>query len=317
MSITTLEDRFVGSMLGLALGDAMGAPHEGGFVGRFAWWVLGIGRGDTLRWTDDTQMAVVLAESLAELGRADADDLAHRWAWQMDSRRGYGPGTRKLLLRVLRGERWQAASRAVYPEGSFGNGAAMRAAPVGLFFHHDRAALHHAAELASSVTHAHPLGIAGGVLVARATALAVADAMPTVSEPGPVDADSFLGQLAEGCTQTEFRERLEVARRVYSPDDAARRLGNGVLALESAVTAVLAFCRCSDDFLELMKFVVAVGGDTDTIAAMAGGLFGARLGPQALPRDFLDRLEDRSKIESTGRRLYRAWTARLTRSVET
>jgi ADP-ribosylglycohydrolase len=304
MSGPTLEDRFVGSMLGLALGDAMGAPHEGGLIGSLAWWVLGIGHGDTLRWTDDTQMAVVLAESLAEHGRVDADDLANRWARQMDWRRGYGAGTRKLLQRVLRGEPWQTASRAVYPAGSFGNGAAMRAAPIGLLFHDDATSLRAAAELASSVTHAHPLGIEGGVLIARATALALR------ASPG-FDTDSLLAQLAAGSSQLEFRRRLQVAHQAYSPEDAARQLGNGVLAHESAVTAVLAFCRCSDDFRNLLKFVVAVGGDTDTIAAMAGGLFGALHGPQSLPREFLDRLEDGPKIESTGRRLYQTWIGRF------
>ncbi len=299
-------------MLGLALGDAMGAPHEGGFVGRFAWWVLGIGHGDLLRWTDDTQMAVVLAESLAEHGRVDADDLAKRWAWQMDGRRGYGPGTRKLLLRVLQGETWQAASRSVFPEGSFGNGAAMRAAPIGLFFHHDPEALRRAAELASSITHAHPLGIEGGVLIARATALALKAAVNGTRPVGgsiAFDPDAFLVELAHGCTQVEFCNRLAAARQVQSPDDAAGRLGHGVLAHQSAVTAVLAFCRCSDDFMKLMEFVVAVGGDTDTIAAMAGGLFGALRGPKSLPSEFLDRLEDRSKIEASGRRLHHAWAA--------
>jgi ADP-ribosylglycohydrolase len=309
MSTTSIEDRFVGSMLGLALGDAMGAPHEGGFVGRFAWWVLGIGQGDTLRWTDDTQMALVLAESLAEHRRVDADDLAKRWAWQMDGRRGYGPGTRKLLLRVLQGEPWQVASRAIFPEGSYGNGAAMRAAPIGLFFHHNAESLRHAAELASSVTHAHRLGVEGGVLIARATALAV-NWMARGGGQAAFDPDAFLVDLADGCEEMEFRDRLKAARQVHSPNDAARQLGHGVLAHESAVTAVLAFVRCSNDFMKLMEFVVAVGGDTDTIAAMAGGLCGALNGSDILPHEFLDRLEDRCNIESLGRRLHQAWASR-------
>jgi poly(ADP-ribose) glycohydrolase ARH3 len=308
----TLEDHFAGSLLGLALGDAMGAPHEGGFVGRFAWWLLGIGHGDVLRWTDDTQMAVVLAESLAEHGWVDADELAGRWARQMERRRGYGPGTRELLQRILRGEPWQAASRAVFPDGSFGNGAAMRAAPIGLFFHDDPKGLLAAAELASSITHAHPLGIEGGVLIARATAQALNLGVNAAgeSQPPAFDPNEFLIQLADGCTQREFHDRLRAARRIHTPEDAAGRLGHGVLAHQSAVTAVVAFCRCSDDFMKLMEFVVAVGGDTDTIAAMAGGLFGALRGLESLPSEFLDRLEDRPMIESTGRRLHHAWVAR-------
>jgi poly(ADP-ribose) glycohydrolase ARH3 len=308
----TLEDHFVGSMLGLALGDAMGAPHEGGFVGRFAWWVLGIGQHDILRWTDDTQMAVVLAESLAEHGRVNADDLATRWAEQMEWRRGYGPGTRELLQRIQHGEPWQVASRAVFPDGSFGNGAAMRAAPIGLFFHDDPNALRAAAELASSITHAHPLGIEGGALIARATALALNLALASAREgkPPAFDPSTFLIQLADSCTHAEFHDRLRAARRVHTADDAASRLGHGVLAHQSAVTAILAFCRCPDDFLKLMEFVVAVGGDTDTIAAMAGGIFGAFNGP-ALPAEFLVRLEEHDRIESIARKLHQAWSNRV------
>lgn len=71
-----LEDRFVGSLLGLALGDALGARHEGGPIGQALWGALGIGKGDLLRWTDDTEMAVGLAKSLIECRGLDPDHLS-------------------------------------------------------------------------------------------------------------------------------------------------------------------------------------------------------------------------------------------------
>src|SRR5262245_7899589 len=168
-----LEDRFAGSLLGLALGDALGAPHEGGIAGQAVWWLLGFGKRDLLRWTDDTEMAMGLAESLIEKRGLNADHLAALWAERADWKRGYGAGTRKLLGIVRAGTPWREASRAVFPEGSFGNGAAMRAAPLGLFFHRDQKELCRAAKLASSITHAHALGIDGGLLIARATAMAL------------------------------------------------------------------------------------------------------------------------------------------------
>ena len=81
------EDRYVASMLALALADAAGAKYEGGFVGGLVWKIVGGEKGGLLRWTDDTQMAMGLAESLVEHGGLDPDNLAKRWADTMEWRR--------------------------------------------------------------------------------------------------------------------------------------------------------------------------------------------------------------------------------------
>lgn len=291
-------DRGAGAMLGLALGDALGAPHEGGPLERAAWALIGLPHGRLLRWTDDTQMSSASAESLLERDGLDCDDLARRWAEQADFLRGYGPGTLKLLARVRGGMPWREASRSVYPDGSFGNGAAMRAAPFGLFFRDDPGELARAAAAAAAITHAHPLGVEGGVLMAAAAALALDDAFAPAA---------FLDALRASCRREEFLSRLEWARGALAaspgPEEVRRRLGNGVAAAESVVTALYAFARHSGDFPALMEFVVAVGGDADTIGAMAGALFGARNGAAALPGEALARLEDRERIENLGRAL--------------
>jgi poly(ADP-ribose) glycohydrolase ARH3 len=285
-----LEDRFVGSLLGLALGDALGAAHEGGVVGQAVWWLLGVGQGDLLRWTDDTEMALGLAKSLIEKRGLDADHLARTWAESADWKRGYGPGARKLLARIRKGEDWHVANRAIFPDGSFGNGAAMRAAPLGLFFHRDQEALMRAAELASSITHAHPLGVEGGVLIARSTAMALT---------GGLD----LEKLRETCRNDEFREQLKVAQQAMDRAAVRRRLGMGIEAHRSAVTAVYVASHFRE-FVPMIDFIISMGGDTDTVGAMAGGIFGARFGTAALPQEALERLEERGWIESTARKLH-------------
>ena len=84
--------------------------------------------------------------------------------------RGYGPGAGKLLKRIRRGQSWESARRSVYPDGSFGNGGAMRAPAVGLFFATDNEEkLVKAAYETAAVTDAHPLGLEGAVLIALAT----------------------------------------------------------------------------------------------------------------------------------------------------
>ena len=166
MNVTA--DQFAGCMLGLATGDALGAPYEGGPLERLVWRVIGRTSDGRLRWTDDTQMALDLAASLLEEDGAKPDAIAKRFASSYRWSRGYGPGAARVLKRIRRGERWEAASKAVYAEGSYGNGAAMRAPVLALFFTRDRAGLLDAARASAMITHAHPLGIDGALLIASA-----------------------------------------------------------------------------------------------------------------------------------------------------
>lgn len=294
MSVS-LEERFTGSMLGLALGDALGARYEGSRGEKLAWTAVARATGSVLRWTDDTQMALGLAESLVERQGLDADDLAKRWADNMEVARGYGPGTRELLRRIKAGIPWREANRSVFPEGSYGNGAAMRAAPLGLVYHRSVDTLRRGTMLASSITHAHPLGIDGALLIARAVALALRD-------------EVTLEELYGFSSREEIRARLtlaqELLRRDASTAEVRRALGNGVLAHESAVTAVYMAHRFSDDFTAMTEHIVELGGDTDTIGAMAGGIFGARNGVAGLPTDLCARLEQRERLEHLARELH-------------
>jgi poly(ADP-ribose) glycohydrolase ARH3 len=273
-----MESRFVGTMVGLALGDALGAPYEGGWMERAVWKVIARG---ALRYTDDTEMALLLAESLLAHGGVEQDALAATWAERCRWARGYGRGTRRLLRLVARGADWRRANRHVFPDGSFGNGAAMRVAPLALF-HAGRDDLDAAVVAASEITHAHPLGIEGARLVAHAVVRALRD------EP-PLDVASDV---------PEYAERLERARAGAEP----RELGNSVRAHESVVTA-LCLAQRSATFPELMERVIATGGDTDTIGAMAGAVWGARHGAGALP-DLP--VEERARIEDVARLLHAA-----------
>lgn len=243
---------------------------------------------DFLRWTDDTEMALGLARSLAEKRGLDEDHLARTWAEGADFSRGYGGGARRLLERIRQGADWRSSVRILFPEGSYGNGAAMRAAPLGLYF----ADPAEPAARAAAITHAHPLGIEGGVLIARAVRMAL---------EGLLD----LPALHDGCTTPEFRERLAIAGEAMTADDVRRRLGAGVEAHRSATTAVHVAHRFRE-FLPMMQFVVSLGGDVDSIGAMAGGIFGAREGVEALPAELLGRLEQRARIEQSARSLLQA-----------
>ncbi len=300
---TMTEEHFAGCLLGLALGDALGAPFEGGPIERLVWRAIGTTKDGRMRWTDDTQMAVDIAESLVELGRLDADDLARRFAASYRWSRGYGPGTRRVLKRIASGEDWRRANRAAHAAGSFGNGAAMRAPAVGLFYAGRLDELAEAARASAKVTHAHPVGIEGAVLLATATALALRG-------NGASDI-LILEKAAAGCETEAFSSRLALAaswlRAGESPSakEVARRLGNGVAAGESCVTSLYAALRfLHRPFDEMMPFIVRCGGDVDSIGAMAGAVWGAARGVSSLPAEHLGRLEERERIERLSRVLY-------------
>jgi poly(ADP-ribose) glycohydrolase ARH3 len=232
-------DQFTGCMLGLATGDALGAPYEGGPLERLVWWLIGRTSDGCLRWTDDTQMALDLAESLIGEDGVRPEALAKRFASSYRWSRGYGPGAARVLKRFRRGEPWQEASKAVYAEGSYGNGAAMRAPVLALFFARDRDGLIAAARSSARVTHAHPLGVEGAVLVALA-AHALLEGRP---------AAQLLDIVRTECSAPEISERMKTvgswieSEGMPSPREVATKLGNGMTAPTSCPTALYVALR--------------------------------------------------------------------------
>ncbi len=293
-------DQFTGCLLGLALGDACGAPHEGGILERFVWRFIGTTKAGELRWTDDTQMSLDLAESLVECGCLDLDDIAARFASSYRWSRGYGPGAAKILAKIRRGRSWRESNRSVYPGGSYGNGGAMRAPVIALAFSGHLERLIAAARASAEITHAHPLGIEGAVIIAVATCAALSRAT----------AGGILERAIQVAADEEFVSRLETARKWLaggrSPAASVRReLGTAITATESCVTALyIATVHLDKPFEELIRFAVDCGGDVDTIAAMAGGIWGAANGAEKLPSKLLNMLEERDRIRQAATNLY-------------
>ncbi len=249
---------------------------------------------DTLHYTDDTEMAIGVAESLIQAQGLDPRHMASRFVANFNPYRGYGTGTISVIEHIRRGTAWQEANRLVFPEGSFGNGAAMRAAPIGLFFAGDMERLKKATMEASAITHVHPLAQEGALLIAAATACAVNE----------LGTEETLAQLESLVTLPPYKEKLDVIRGFLDNSPAQTEvihaLGTGVAAHESAPTAIYISLKYGHDYLSAISYCVALGGDTDTIAAMAGAVTGARLGIGSLPGDVLARLEDRDRIEDLG-----------------
>src|SRR5262245_54640147 len=280
-------DRFRGCLLGLAVGDAVAAPYEG-LTGDNIFWGHGAPNDlvaqagtETLYYTDDTEMTVAVAEVLAEHGRILEDVLVKAFAAIYHPERGYGRGARLVIEAMQEGGDWRGLAATHFPGGSFGNGAAMRVAPVGLLFHDDLDRVWEEARLSALPTHVHPLGIEGAQLLAVAVALAL--------RPGPLSRKAFYRELRRRARSEEFRWALGAAARLR-PGDTVSFLGNSLEAHRSVVTAIACFVSSPRCYEDVIPRAIGQGDDTDTLAAMAGALAGAHLGVAAVPARLLGRL---------------------------
>jgi ADP-ribosylglycohydrolase len=282
--------RALDSLDGLSVGDAFGEQ----FFGVTEKVVRRIERREVpaapWSWTDDTAMATVIVERLARDGAIDPDALARSLAARLmaDPHRGYGRGAYEILTRVAAGESWRDLAPAAFGGGSFGNGAAMRAAPIGAWFADDPARAAEEARRSAVVTHAHPDGIAGAIAVAAAAALASG---PRVGRAAPPQGD-LLGAVAGLVPPGAVRDAIHRAATLAgaSAVDAARVLGSGqkVSAVDTVPFALWCADRHLGDYVEALWSVVSGLGDRDTTAAITGGVVASRVGGEGIPAMWLE-----------------------------
>lgn len=308
-----LASALSGCLLGQALGDALGfvvearPPAEAReYVGR----CLRAGRAGALshpdfpfgQYSDDTQLARELLVSVVEARGWSADRFAARIAQLFATGRdvGAGPGTRAAALRLHAGEHW---TRAGTPAPYAGNGSAMRVLPVGVLFRADLVRVAAVASEQSRVTHLDPRCEAGAIAVATAAALA--------SRHGPLDPGAFIRRVADAAESVDGSVgdaiRLLEEWMALTPPTAAQRLhdarldpafaggawqGISAFVTPSVVWSLYAFLHAPDDYWTTVCTAIEAGGDTDTMAAIAGGIAGARLGPAALPARLVEQMTD-------------------------
>ncbi|MBT2407344.1 MULTISPECIES: ADP-ribosylglycohydrolase family protein [unclassified Streptomyces] len=281
--------RAMSSLRGLALGDALGSQY---FVpvnypllkrrelpaGTEPW-----------QWTDDTEMACSVVAVLAEHGRIDQDALAASFAHHHDFDRGYGPAVNRMLRLVREGEDWRTLAAELFNgQGSWGNGAAMRIAPLGAWYADDPEQATHQAEISAYTTHQHREAVCGAMAVAAATALAAAPA-------GPPKASDLLDGVIALVPRSAVGAGLRRARDMLDYGDAttvAAVLGCGrrTSAHDTVPFALWSAARALDDYERAFWTTAQVGGDVDTNCAIVGGVLGAR-GDEVLPQAWLARTE--------------------------
>jgi ADP-ribosylglycohydrolase len=294
--VGTASAATVASLQGLTVGDALGSCF---FVpGNLpALEVRALPRDPVWPWTDDTEMACSVLAVLKRYGRIDQDALAASFAAHHDFDRGYGPGVNRIL-RLIRqeGASWrELAASAFDGRGSWGNGAAMRVAPLGAYFADgadgSSAMLERVvAEAAASaeVTHTHPEAVAGAIAVAVAANLAV-------SRPDLVGG-ALLRAVAERTPDGLVRDGLVNAVALLPLSDplaAAKVLGNGraTSAPDTVPFCLWVVAKHPRSFVDAFWAAASAGGDVDTNCAIVGGIVAARTGVPGIPAEWLARCE--------------------------
>jgi ADP-ribosylglycohydrolase len=241
------------------------------------------------RFTDDTQMALSIVAVLGRHGQIDQAGLAAHFAAHYDPSRGYGPAMHQVLARIREGEPWQLVAPSLFAgQGSFGNGAAMRVAPVGAYYAGDLdMAAEHAARSAA-VTHAHPEASAGAIAVAVAAAWAWRLRNATTLPRAAAFLDLVLPHVPAG----EVRSRLRRARDLTDEapvQTAVGVLGNGtgVSAQDTVPFALWCAAHHLDNFEEALWLTVSGLGDRDTTCAIVGGIVALSAGPHTIPAGWL------------------------------
>ncbi|HET6857057.1 MAG TPA: ADP-ribosylglycohydrolase family protein [Streptomyces sp.] len=265
-------ERALASLHGLSLGDALGSqffvPVNYPLLKRRE---LPPG---PWQWTDDTEMACSVLAVLAAHGRIDQDALARSFAEHHDFDRGYGPAVNRMLRLIREGGDWRELAAALFQgQGSWGNGAAMRIAPLGAWYADDPEQATHQAEVSAYTTHQHREAVVGAMAVAAAAAFAAAPGGP----PGPAELlDGVIALVPRSAVGAGLRR----AKDMLDYDDAgtvAAVLGCGrrTSAHDTVPFALWSAARSLGDFERAFWATAQVGGDVDTTCAIVGGVVGA------------------------------------------
>jgi poly(ADP-ribose) glycohydrolase ARH3 len=292
-----LERKFIGCIIGGALGDSIGElafrlPEKVSLMAALA-------RAGVLSYTDDTAMAIGLARSLIEKKDADPEHIGKTFHenYVKEPWRGYasGPPTVFSLVESAGMTYVEAAKTLFNGKGSFGNGAAMRVAPIGLFYHQSPH-LRDRAFVSAEVTHSHIIAKYGAALQAAAI-----DQALSLDPAEPFSPRRFVESLLTLTPPPELYEKIEAVEVLVEEQvpgaQAIKILGASVAVHESLPFAVYAFLMHPKSYAECLLCAIMNGGDRDTLGAMAGAISGAYVGIDGIPGQWQEKLENRDLLQ--------------------
>lgn len=240
-------------------------------------------------YTDDTQMTLSIVEVLRQYGVIDQDALAESFAKRFERKRGYGPAMYKLIPQLQAGLRWDKMAPSLFNgQGSYGNGSAMRVAPVGAFLADDLKAVVENARRSAEVTHAHPEAGAGAIAVAVATAIAC---QLRTEKQVPRNRE-FIELVLPYIPESEVREGVIKATKL-PPDTPLTKvileIGNGTRITAQDTVPYVLWCAAQylDNYEDAIWLTASGFGDIDTNCAMVGGIVAGYTGTEGIPAKWL------------------------------
>jgi ADP-ribosylglycohydrolase len=284
-SCLDLENSILGCIVGGAIGDAYDSFYEGR---------MGIvPMDDHAPWsiTDDTCLTLATCKAIIENGEINPETIANRFvAWFREDRiRGIGASTLKAFRDLSVGAHWALAG--CKGERAAGNGAAMRVAPLAFLLNVQDSKDRQILRDVCRITHHNDEAYAG--------ALAMVVAIQRAFH-GPWMRGDLVQSAIEAMPDCLLRDRLSELKVIISENsllDISRKLGCSGWVVESVPLSIAAAeLFPSLGFQNMMREIVSCGGDTDTIASMAGQITGARLGRSELPEDWIAQITEREMI---------------------
>ncbi|MBN1386665.1 ADP-ribosylglycohydrolase family protein [Candidatus Woesearchaeota archaeon] len=313
-----LEDKFIGCMVGAAIGDAIGAPIETlsqeGIQKRYGTVTSYISnelrRGTPLgiaEWTDDTEMAMTVAESLMRMGGIDPQHLGELFGRDIDridslqeKERGYSVRSIQVSRMLRLGVNWRYTGI-----DSLGCGSVMRAHPIGLFFRDNMPDMKKNSDLQSRITHNGEESSASSLLLCYAVSLA----SQYKPEDGGIPQDFYKRILdLSGCSGTlhdELKDYADNQNLTLLELVELKKGGRGPVG--TVTVAVDSFMRSPDDFRDVIIRAINHSGDSDSVGSMAGAMAGAYNGFSRIPEDMVKPLYRKDDLIELGKQLYKAY----------
>ncbi|KAJ8942685.1 hypothetical protein NQ314_010009 [Rhamnusium bicolor] len=315
-----LKSKFRACLLGSSIGDCFGSPYEGDIITSGEKIIIQRYfdkledpnfKGPYKQYTDDTAMMKSVAKFLIDKPEPDYKFLAKLFVTEYfkDPKRGYGQNVVEVFHKLKNSkfdDIFKPANEQFLGSGSYGNGGAMRVAPIALYFYNKYNYMLEVATNATKITHTNILGINGALL----QCIAISQALLCDPET-KIDPKVFCNQLCDkmkeiekvdeddlDATQNAYQEKLKIVENLLEKkhddkldEEVILHLGHGISAYESVPTAIYCFLKAQNEiptidtgnaFRRTIQYAITLGGDTDTIACMAGALAGAYLGEEAI-----------------------------------
>jgi len=292
-----VRDKFRGVLLGLAVGDALGAPLEfqpARSIDSLVTEMIGGGWQQLApgEWTDDTQMTLCIVESLLTKRVFDPDDIARRFVlWMKSGPKDIGLHTGRVLEAIRHGDPWEEASRDIqdlYPDNA-SNGSLMRCAPLALLFYRHPEVLQSLSPVLSRITHSHPDCEQACVFLNVAIALLLLGKRPS----------DVIEETYELCDAASPDLKARIGRAM-EPRNATAPTGHVLDTLEVAIWSYLH----THSFEAAVIAVVNRGADADTVGAVTGALAGARYGLSGIPQRWILALKEAEYLLNYADRLF-------------